>query len=136
MFWLWDYVPLLQLQPLSETGLGMGLAATFVLVMSNVLVSIFRNYIPKKVRIPVFIVVIASFVTIVQLVMKAFFPDLDKALGIFIPLIVVNCIILARSEAFASKNSLLPSIADGLGMGLGFLMALVLIGGVREFLGN
>lgn len=117
-------------------GLGMGLATTFVLVMSNVVISLIKNLIPDKVRIPVFIVVIASFVTIVQLSMEAFVPSLYKALGLFIPLIVVNCIILGRAEAFASKNNLISSLIDGLGMGLGFALALTMLGTVREILGN
>lgn len=117
-------------------GLGMGLATTFVLVMSNLVIALIKNIIPDKVRIPVFIVVIASFVTIVQLSMEAFVPTLYEALGLFIPLIVVNCIILGRAEAFASKNSVGSSIIDGLGMGLGFAMALTMLGGIREILGN
>ena len=117
-------------------GLGMGLATTFVLVMSNVVIALIKNLVPNKVRIPVYIVVIASFVTIVQLTMEAFVPSLYKALGIFIPLIVVNCIILGRAEAFASKNSIGSSLIDGLGIGLGFAMALTMLGGIRELLGN
>lgn len=117
-------------------GLGMGLATTFVLVMSNVVVSLVKSQIPDKVRIPSFIVIIAAFVTIVQLTMQAYLPALFKSLGIFIPLIVVNCIVLGRAEAFASKNTLITSIIDGLGMGLGFSFALVLLGGVREILGS
>ena len=117
-------------------GLGMGLATTFVLVMSNLVIALIKNVIPDKVRIPVFIVVIASFVTIVQLIMEAFVPSLYKALGLFIPLIVVNCIILGRAEAFASKNSIGSSIVDGLGMGLGFAMALTMLGSIREILGS
>jgi Na+-translocating ferredoxin:NAD+ oxidoreductase subunit E len=117
-------------------GMGMGLATTFVLVMSNVFVSLVKNLIPDKVRIPAFIVIIATFVTVVELVMKAYLPDLFKALGLFIPLIVVNCIVLGRAEAFASKNNLLKSIVDGLGMGLGFAFALTLLGAVREVLGS
>ena len=117
-------------------GLGMGLATTFVLLMSNIAVSSIKNIIPDKVRIPSFIVIIASFVTIVELVMQAFLPDLFEALGIFIPLIVVNCIVLGRAEAFASKNNLITSALDGLGMGLGFSMALTILGAVREILGS
>ena len=117
-------------------GLGMGLATTFVLVMSNLVVSSVKNFIPNKVRIPVFIVVIASFVTIVEMTMEAFVPSLFKALGLFIPLIVVNCLILGRAEAFAAKNNIKSSLIDGLGMGLGFTMALVMLGGLREILGN
>jgi len=117
-------------------GLGMGIATTFVLTCSNVVISLLAKYIPDKVRIPSFIVVIASFVTIVDLVMQASVPDLYETLGIFIPLIVVNCIVLARAEAFASKNKLLPSFLDGLGMGLGFTMALGILGTIREILGS
>jgi electron transport complex protein RnfE len=117
-------------------GLGMGLATTFVLTMSNIAVSLIKNVIPDKVRIPSFIVIIASFVTVVELVMQAFVPDLFAALGIFIPLIVVNCIVLGRAEAFASKNTILTAALDGLGMGLGFSMALTILGGVREMLGS
>lgn len=117
-------------------GLGMGLATAFVLTMSNLVISIIKNFIPDKVRIPAFIVIIASFVTIVELTMQAYVPALFEALGLFIPLIVVNCIVLGRAEAFASKNSLLSSIIDGFGMGLGFTLALVMLGGVREILGS
>jgi electron transport complex protein RnfE len=117
-------------------GLGMGLATTFVLLMSNIVVSLIKSFIPDKVRIPSFIVIIASFVTIVELVMQAYLPDLFTALGLFIPLIVVNCIVLGRAEAFASKNNLLTSAIDGLGMGLGFSMALTILGAVREILGS
>ena len=117
-------------------GLGMGIATTFVLTSSNVVISLLAGFIPDKVRIPSFIVVIASFVTIVDLVMQAYVPDLYETLGIFIPLIVVNCIVLARAEAFASKNRLLPSLLDGAGMGLGFTMALGILGSIREILGN
>lgn len=117
-------------------GLGMGLATTFVLLMSNIVVSLIKNLIPDKVRIPSFIVIIASFVTVVQLVMQAYLPSLYQSLGLFIPLIVVNCIVLGRAEAFASKNNLLTSAVDGLGIGLGFTFALVLLGGIREFLGS
>lgn len=117
-------------------GLGMGLATTFVLVMSNIVVSIFKNYIPDKVRIPAFIVIIASFVTVVELTMQAYLPSLFDSLGLFIPLIVVNCLILGRAEAFASKNTVFDSILDGLGMGLGFAFALMLLGAVREILGS
>ena len=117
-------------------GLGMGAATTFVLVCSNLVISLLRNIIPNKVRIPCFIVVIAGFVTIVQMLVKAFVPALDSALGIFLPLIVVNCIILGRAEAFAGKNSVLASAADGLGMGVGFTTALFCMGFIREFLGT
>lgn len=117
-------------------GLGMGLATTFVLVMANVVISLVKNVIPAKVRIPSFIVIIASFVTIVDLSMAAFLPALHVQLGIFIPLIVVNCIVLGRAEAFASKNTVGSSFIDGLGMGLGFSFALTLLGAVREILGS
>jgi H+/Na+-translocating ferredoxin:NAD+ oxidoreductase subunit E len=117
-------------------GLGMGLATTFVLVMSNLVVSLIKNLIPDKVRIPSFIVIIATFVTIVELVMKGYVPDLFNALGLFIPLIVVNCVVLGRAEAFASKNSVGSSIIDGLGMGLGFALALTILGSIRELLGS
>lgn len=117
-------------------GLGMGLATTFVLLGSNLVVSVFRKAIPPKIRIPAFIVVIASFVTVVDLVMHGYTPELHRALGIFIPLIVVNCLILGRSEAFASKNGVGYSLLDGIGMGVGFTVALVILGGVREILGS
>ena len=118
------------------TGLSMGLATMLVLIFSNAAISAIKDIVPDKVRIPAFIVVIASFVTVVQMVMQAWFPALYAALGIFIPLIVVNCILLGRAEAFASKNSVGLSIADGLGTGLGFTLALTVIGCVREFLGT
>lgn len=117
-------------------GLGMGIAATFVIFASNVMVSSVRNIIPGKIRIPCFIVIIATFVIIVELVMKAYFPALSKSLGIFVPLIVVNCIVLGRAEAFASKHSVMRSAMDGLGMGAGFTCALLLISAIREILGN
>lgn len=117
-------------------GLGMGLATTFVLVMSNIVVSLVKNQIPDKVRIPSFIVIIASFVTVVELTMQAYLPDLFEVLGLFIPLIVVNCLILGRAEAFAAKNNVLDSTIDGIGMGLGFAMALTILGAVREILGS
>ncbi len=116
-------------------GLGMGLATTFVLFSSNIVVSLIKGVIPAKVRIPSFIVVIASFVTITDLVMEAFLPALYDSLGLFIPLIVVNCLVMGRAEAFASKNNTLSAMVDGLGMGLGFAFALTLLGGVREILG-
>ena len=118
-----------------ENALGMGVAATFVLVCSNVVISAVRNLIPAKVRIPCFIVIIATFVTIVDLAMAAYAPALHESLGLFIPLIVVNCIILGRAEAFASKNKILLSIADGIGMGVGFTLGLAVLGTVREILG-
>ncbi len=117
-------------------GLGMGLAITFVLVMSNIVVSLIKSFIPDKVRIPAFIVIIASFVTIVELTMQAYLPDMFDTLGLFIPLIVVNCLILGRAEAFASKNSFIDSTIDGFGMGIGFAMALTILGAVREVLGS
>ena len=117
-------------------GMSMGLATTFVLIMSNLVISLLKGFIPDKVRIPCFIVVIASFVTIVQLVMQAYVPDIYETLGLFIPLIVVNCIVLGRAEAFASKNPVGPSILDGAGMGLGFTFALTILGCIRELLGN
>ncbi len=117
-------------------GLGMGLATAFVLMMSNVVISLVKNVIPEKVRIPSFIVIIAAFVTIVQLAMQAYLPSLYKSLGLFIPLIVVNCIVLGRAEAFASKNNVISSAIDGLGIGLGFSFALVLLGSIREILGS
>jgi electron transport complex protein RnfE len=128
--------PTLAITTAAVNGLGMGAATTFVLVFSNLFISLLKNFIPDKVRIAAFIVIIATFVTIVDLVMKAYTPDLYRALGIFIPLIVVNCIILGRAEAFAQKNDVLPSILDGLGMGLGFTLAITLIGSIREILGN
>lgn len=128
--------PVLGVTTSAINGLGMGLATTFVLVMANTFVSLIRNFVPDKVRIPSFIVIIATFVTVVELVMKAYLPDLFTALGLFIPLIVVNCIVLGRAEAFASKNSLWNSIVDGSGMGLGFAFALTLLGSVREILGS
>jgi electron transport complex protein RnfE len=128
--------PTLAVSTAAINGIGMGLAATFVLVGSNLVVSLLKDYVPSKVRIPAFVVIIATFVTMVQMFMKAFAPELDRALGIFIPLIVVNCIILARAEAFAFKNGPVASMIDGLGMGLGFTLALTLLGAIRELLGN
>ena len=128
--------PTLAVTTSAENALGMGLATTFVLVMSNIIVSLIKDLIPEKVRIPAYIVVIATFVTIVQFVMAGFLPALNKSLGIFIPLIVVNCIIMGRAEAFASKNNIFYSLIDGLAMGIGFTLALVLIGGIREILGS
>jgi Na+-translocating ferredoxin:NAD+ oxidoreductase subunit E len=127
--------PVLGVTSSGINGFGMGLASTFVLVMSNVVVSLIKNLIPNKVRIPSFIVIIASFVTIVEMVMEGFIPDLYEQLGLFIPLIVVNCLILGRAEAFASKNNVWSSFIDGLGMGLGFTFALTLLGITRELLG-
>ncbi|MCF0205963.1 MAG: electron transport complex subunit E [Bacteroidales bacterium] len=117
-------------------GLSMGLATTFVLVCSNIVISLIKNFIPDKVRIPSYIVVIASFVTVVDLLMKAYLPDIYETLGLFIPLIVVNCIVLGRAEAFASKNGVWASCIDGLGMGLGYALALLILGAVREILGS
>jgi electron transport complex protein RnfE len=117
-------------------GLGMGIATLFVLLMSNIVVSIIKSQIPSKVRIPAFIIIIASFVTIVEMVLEAYIPFLFEQLGIFIPLIVVNCLILGRAEAFASKNNLGSSIVDALGMGIGFTIALTLLGAGREILGS
>jgi len=128
--------PALAVTTSALNGLGMGAATTFVLLFSNTLIAVLKDLIPNKVRIAAFIVVIATFVTIVDLVMKAFTPDLYKALGIFIPLIVVNCIILGRAEAFAQKNKVFPAILDGLGMGIGFTLAITLMGSIREVLGN
>lgn len=119
----------------ASNAIGMGVATTFVLVCSNAVISMLRNIIPSKVRIPAFITVIAGFVTIIQLLVKAFVPSLDTSLGVFLPLIVVNCIILGRAESFASKNKVLPSIIDGLGMGVGFTAALLAMGIIRELLG-
>ncbi|HEX2922019.1 MAG TPA: electron transport complex subunit E [Bacteroidales bacterium] len=120
----------------SLNGMGMGIATTFVLIGSNVVISLLANLIPDKVRIPAFVVVIASFVTVVDLLMQAYVPDLYKTLGIFIPLIVVNCIVLGRAEAFACKNSVFSSLLDGAGMGLGFTMALGVLGAFREIIGS
>jgi len=128
--------PALAVSTSVENALGMGGAATFVLLGSNIVVSLIRKAIPAKVRIPCYIVVIASFVTVVELVMGAYLPELSKSLGMFIPLIVVNCIILGRAEAFASKNGIFRSILDAIGMGIGFTFALVLISALRELLGD
>ncbi len=128
--------PTLAVSTSAINGMGMGVATMFVLTMSNLVISLIKNLVPNKVRIPIFVVVIASFVTIVQMTMEAFVPSLYKALGVFVPLIVVNCIILARAEAFAQKNTVLASILDGLGMGLGFTLALTILGAIREMLGN
>ena len=127
--------PTLAVTTTAENGIGMGLASTFVLVFSNLVIATIRNFIPKKVRIPAFIITIATFVTIVDLVMNGYFHALHKSLGLFIPLIVVNCIILGRAEAFASKKPVVNSIADGLGIGLGFTISLTILGAVREILG-
>jgi electron transport complex protein RnfE len=127
--------PTLAVTSSAVNGLGMGLATTFVLFMSNVFISVVKDFVPDKVRIPAFVVVIASFVTIVDLLMQAYTPSLSNQLGIFIPLIVVNCIVLGRAEAFAAKNNVFSSFIDGLGMGLGFTLALVVMGSIREMLG-
>lgn len=127
--------PTLAVTTSAINGIGMGIATTFVLIFSNLVISLLRHFIPGKVRIPAFIVIISTFVTIVQMLLQAFVPSLYEALGIFIPLIVVNCIILARAEAFASKNGPVASAVDGLGMGLGFTLAITLIGSIREILG-
>lgn len=127
--------PTLAVTTAAINGLGMGAAATFVLVCSNIVISLLRRVIPDKVRLPAYIVIIAGFTTIVQMLVKAYLPDIDKALGIYLPLIVVNCIILGRAEMFASKNRVLPSILDGLGMGAGFTAALLAMGIIRELLG-
>lgn len=127
--------PTLAVTTAASNAIGMGVAATMVLVCSNAVISATRKIIPDKVRIPAFITIIAGFVTIVQMLVKAFAPDLDKSLGIYLPLIVVNCIILGRAEMFASKNKVLPSVLDGLGMGVGFTATLLLMGSIRELLG-
>ena len=128
--------PTLAVTTMAFNGLGMGIAATFVLFCSNIAISLLRNVIPDKVRLPAYITVIATFVSIVQMLVKAYVPALDKSLGVFLPLIVVNCIILGRAEMFASKNKPLDSALDGLGMGLGFTLTLVLMGSIREILGS
>ncbi len=128
--------PTLAVTTAAVNGLGMGAAATFVLVCSNIVISLLRRLIPGKVRLPSYIVIIAGFTTIVQMLVKAYLPAVDQSLGIYLPLIVVNCIILGRAEAFAGKNSVGLSALDGLGMGCGFTAALVVMGSIREFLGN
>ena len=127
--------PTLAITTAAINGIGMGIAATLVLVCSNVAIAALRNVIPDKVRIPAFITIIAGFVSVVQMLVKAFTPSLDEALGIYLPLIVVNCIILGRAEAFASKNGIIDSLADGLGSGIGFTLSLALIASVREIVG-
>lgn len=127
--------PTLAVTTAAVNGIGMGLSATVVLICSNLAISLLRNIIPDKVRIPAFITIIAGFVSVVQMLVKAFLPDIDKALGIYLPLIVVNCIILARAEMFASKNPPLASVLDGAGMGIGFTAVLTLMGAIRELLG-
>lgn len=128
--------PTLAVTGLAENGLGMGLATTAVLVSSNLVVSLMRNIIPAKIRIPSFIIIIATFVTMVDMLLNAYLPALHSQLGIFVPLIVVNCVILGRAEAFASKNPVVDSLADGLGIGLGFTLSLTLLAAVRELLAN
>ena len=128
--------PTLAVTTMAANGIGMGLAATFVLICSNMVISALRNIIPGQVRIPCYITVIAGFVTLVQMIVKAFVPSLDAALGVFLPLIVVNCIILGRAEMFASKNGIFDSALDGLGMGIGFTLTLTVMGSIREILGS
>ncbi|MDQ2177711.1 electron transport complex subunit RsxE [Marinifilum sp. D714] len=128
--------PTLGVTSSATNGLGMGLATTFVLIMSNLVISLVSSFIPDKVKIPSFIVIIASFVTMVDLLMAGYVPALHEQLGVFIPLIVVNCVVLGRAEAFASKNKMVPSIIDGVSMGLGFAMALTMLGAIREFFGS
>ena len=127
--------PTLAVTSMASNGIGMGLAATFVLVCSNIVISLLRKVIPSQVRIPCYITVIAGFVSVVQMLVKAYLPDLDKALGVYLPLIVVNCIILGRAEMFASKNGIVDSALDGIGMGIGFTITLVIMGSIREILG-
>ncbi|MCT4632166.1 MAG: electron transport complex subunit E [Firmicutes bacterium] len=127
--------PTLAVTTSAINGMGMGLATTAVLVSANIVISLLKSVIPSKIRIPAFIVIIASFVTIIGMVMEGYLPSLFKALGLFIPLIVVNCLILARAEAFAFKNGVMPSLLDGVGMGLGFTLALTILGAVREIFG-
>ena len=133
---VWGMCPTLGTTTSAINGMGMGVATMAVLIMSNLVISLIKNLIPDKVRIPAFIVVIASFVTIIQMLMQAYVPSLYASLGVFIPLIVVNCIILGRAEAFASKNGAIDSILDGIGIGLGFTLSLTIIGAVREVLGS
>jgi electron transport complex protein RnfE len=128
--------PTLAVSTMAANGIGMGLAATFVLICANVVISALRNIIPGQVRIPCYITVIAGFVTLVQMIVKAFIPSLDASLGVFLPLIVVNCIILGRAEMFASKNGIFDSALDGLGMGIGFTITLTIMGSIREILGS
>ena len=128
--------PTLAVTTAASNAIGMGIAATIVLICSNAVISALRKVIPDKVRIPAYITIIAAFVTMVQMVVKAFAPAIDESLGIFLPLIVVNCIILGRAEMYASKNAVFPSILDGLGMGIGFTATLLLMGSIREILGN
>ena len=133
---LLGFCPTLAVSTQVPNAFGMGAAATFVLLFSNIFISLLRNQIPRAVRIPAYIMIIAAFVTLVDLTMQAYFPVLSKNLGIFIPLIVVNCIIMGRAEAFACRNSILPSVMDALGMGLGFTLSLTVLSTIREVLGN
>lgn len=128
--------PTLAVTTAASNAIGMGVAATIVLICSNAVISAMRKIIPDKVRIPAYITIIATFVTLVQMIVKAYAPSIDESLGIFLPLIVVNCIILGRAEMYASKNPVLPSILDGLGMGIGFTATLLIMGSIREILGN
>lgn len=128
--------PTLAVTTMASNGIGMGLAATFVLLCSNIVISALRKVIPDQVRIPCYITVIAGFVSVVQMIVKAFLPSLDTALGVYLPLIVVNCIILGRAEMFASKNSIVDSALDGIGMGIGFTLTLTVMGSIREILGS
>lgn len=128
--------PTLAVSVAVSNGIGMGIAATFVLLGSNIIISMIKKLVPDRIRIPCFIVVIATFVTIAELFMKAYSPALNRALGIYVPLIVVNCIVLGRAEAYAQKQNILNSLFDALGMGIGFTLALILISGIREFLGT
>jgi len=128
--------PALAITTKLENAIGMGIAFSFVIVMSNIVISLIRNIVPKELRIPTFIVIIATFVTIIEMLLNAYLPDISKNLGIFLSLIVVNCIILGRAEAFASKNNIISSMFDGLGMGIGYTLALSIISIIREILGN
>lgn len=128
--------PTLAVTTMAVNGIGMGIAATMVLICSNIVISMLKKVVPDSVRIPCYIVIVAAFVTMVQFIVKAFAPDLDKALGVFLPLIVVNCIILGRAEMFANKNTVLASALDGVGMGIGFTLALFCMGSIRELIGN
>ena len=128
--------PTLAVTTMAANGIGMGLAATFVLLCSNMAISALRKVIPDQVRIPCYITLIAGFVSVVQMIVKAYVPDLDKALGVYLPLIVVNCIILGRAEMFANKNTVIDSALDGIGMGLGFTLTLTIMGSIREILGS
>lgn len=128
--------PTLAVTTMAANGIGMGLAATFVLMCSNMAISALRKVIPDQVRIPCYITLIAGFVSVVQMIVKAYIPDLDKALGVYLPLIVVNCIILGRAEMFANKNTVIDSALDGIGMGLGFTLTLTIMGSIREILGS